>query len=66
MKQKKYKHVKNVITYYFPGILGAVYVSIPKRDGLYFFLRNFIGFYSSWMYLFLVNSLQENIKKEKL
>ena len=47
MKQKKYKHVINVIPYYFPGILGAVYISIPKREGLYFFLRNFIGLFSS-------------------
>lgn len=42
MKQKKYKHVKNMI-HIISQILGAVYVSIPKRDGTLFFLGNFIG-----------------------
>lgn len=37
MKQKKYKHVRNKITYYFSGTLGVVYVSVPKGEEAPFF-----------------------------
>lgn len=49
MKEKKYKHVRNEIAYYFPETLGVVYVSIPKGEKIFvsFFPIDFVGFYSS-------------------
>lgn len=33
VKEKKYKHVRNKLTYYFSGTLGIVYISIPQTGG---------------------------------